>query len=316
MIRALIVDDEPIARAGIRKLLDAEPDVIVMGECRDGAEAAERIKADRPDLLFLDVQMPELNGFQVLASLRPDELPATVFVTAYDQYALDAFEASAVDYLLKPFDRDRFARALVRARRFLAADQLSAFREKIAAVLHAVAADGRALGRPPEAGSWSRASSDTANDSRSRASDSRLMIRARGRIAFVALADIEWIETSRNYVRVRAKGAWHTVREPLTTFAARLDPLQFVRVSRSCIVNLDRVREFRRQANGQYTVLLDDGQRLVASRRYGAKLTPGPLVIPSEARNPCSPHRGADSLSGCQGFLAFARNDRLHAAEV
>ena len=100
------------------------------------------------------------------------------------------------------------------------------------------------------------------------------MIRARGRIAFVALADIEWIETSRNYVRVRARGVWHTVREPLTTFAARLDPLQFVRVSRSCIVNLDRVREFRRQANGQYTVLLDDGQRLVASRRYGAKLTP------------------------------------------
>ena len=100
------------------------------------------------------------------------------------------------------------------------------------------------------------------------------MIRARGRIAFVALADIEWIETSRNYVRVRARGAWHTVREPLTTFASRLDPLQFVRVSRSCIVNLDRVREFRRQANGQYTVLLDDGQRLVASRRYGAKLTP------------------------------------------
>ena len=267
MIRALIVDDEPIARAGIRKLLDAEPDVIVMGECRDGAEAAERIKADRPDLLFLDVQMPELNGFQVLASLRPDELPATVFVTAYDQYALDAFEASAVDYLLKPFDRDRFARALVRARRFLAADQLSGFREKIAAVLHAVAGDGRALGMAPEAGSRSRASSATA-------SDSRLMIRARGRIAFVALADIEWIETSRNYVRVRAKGAWHTVREPLTTFAARLDPLQFVRVSRSCIVNLDRVREFRRQGNGQYTVLLDDGQRLVASRRYGAKLTP------------------------------------------
>jgi two-component system, LytTR family, response regulator len=100
------------------------------------------------------------------------------------------------------------------------------------------------------------------------------MIRARGRIAFVSLSEIEWIETSRNYVRVRAKGVWHTVREPLTTFATRLDPLQFVRVSRSCIVNLDRVREFRRQANGQYVVLLDDGQRLVASRRYGAKLAP------------------------------------------
>ena len=109
---------------------------------------------------------------------------------------------------------------------------------------------------------------------RTRTGETRLMIRSRGRIAFVALSDIEWIETSRNYARVRAKGVWHSVREPLTTFANRLDPLQFVRVSRSRIVNLDRVREFRRQANGQYVVLLDDGQRLMASRRYGAKLAP------------------------------------------
>lgn len=275
MIRALIVDDEPIARAGIRKLLDGQSDVTIVGECRDGAEAVERIRSDRPDLLFLDVQMPELNGFEVLAALQPAELPATVFVTAYDQYALDAFEASAVDYLLKPFDRDRFARALVRARRFLAADQLSVFRARIASVLDAVGTDTSALGRA-SASRERAATRTTSNGSageRSR-SDNRLMIRTRGRIAFVALSDIEWIETSRNYVRVRAKGAWHTVREPLSTFANRLDPLQFVRVSRSCVVNLDRVREFRRQANGQYTVLLDDGQRLVASRRYGAKLTP------------------------------------------
>jgi two-component system, LytTR family, response regulator len=275
VIRALIVDDEPIARAGIRKLLDGQSDVTIVGECRDGAEAVERIRSDRPDLLFLDVQMPELNGFEVLAALQPAELPATVFVTAYDQYALDAFEASAVDYLLKPFDRDRFARALVRARRFLAADQLSVFRARIASVLDAVGTDTSALGRA-SASRERAATRTTSNGSageRSR-SDNRLMIRTRGRIAFVALSDIEWIETSRNYVRVRAKGAWHTVREPLSTFANRLDPLQFVRVSRSCVVNLDRVREFRRQANGQYTVLLDDGQRLVASRRYGAKLTP------------------------------------------
>jgi len=279
VIRALIVDDEPIARAGIRKLLDAEHDVSVVGECRDGAEAVERIRMERPDLLFLDVQMPELNGFEVLASLESRELPATVFVTAYDQYALDAFEASAVDYLLKPFDRDRFARALVRARRFLAADQLSVFRARVASVLQTIAADTVALGggHAPRSRSLvmpEATSATSATSARARNGDSRLMIRARGRIAFVALADIEWIETSRNYVRVRAKGVWHTVREPLTTFANRLDPLQFVRVSRSCIVNLDRVREFRRQANGQYTVLLDDGQRLVASRRYGAKLTP------------------------------------------
>jgi len=276
MIRALIVDDEPIARAGIRTLLGAEADVTVVGECRDGAEAVARIRADRPDLVFLDVQMPELNGFEVLGALAPNELPAIVFVTAYDEYALEAFEASAVDYLLKPFDRDRFGRALARARRFLAGDQLAVFRSKVASVLQAMSGGISSSDRnaPSHAASSDAPDAAAARGERTRHGESRLMIRARGRIAFVALSDIEWIETSRNYVRVRAKGVWYTVREPLTTFANRLDPLQFVRVSRSCIVNLDRVREFRRQANGQYVVLLDDGQRLVASRRYGAKLAP------------------------------------------
>jgi len=277
MIRTLIVDDEPIARAGLRALLAGEADVSVVGECRDGVEAVARIRSDRPDLVFLDVQMPELTGFEVLSALGPNELPAVVFVTAYDAYALDAFEASAVDYLLKPFDRDRFARALSRARRFLGGDQLAVFRSRIASVLQAVAGD--VSSEKPQFpsrvfGSDRRDAGTARNAERTRNGESRLMIRSRGRIAFVDLPDIEWIETSRNHVRVRAKGIWHTVREPLTTFANRLDPQQFVRVSRSCIVNLDRVREFRRQANGQYVVLLDDGQRLVASRRYGAKLAP------------------------------------------
>jgi two-component system LytT family response regulator len=286
MIRALIVDDEPIARAGLRTLLGAEADVTVVGECRDGAEAVARIRADRPDLVFLDVQMPELNGFEVLRALAPNEVPAIVFVTAYDAYALDAFEASAVDYLLKPFDRERFGRALSRARRFLAGDQLAVFRSKVASVLRAMSSGVAS----PDRDTPSRGALTDARDAgagraadRTRNGDGRLMIRSRGRIAFVAISDIEWIETSRNYVRVRAKGVWYTAREPLTTFASRLDPLQFVRVSRSCMVNLDRVREFRRQVNGQYVVLLDDGQRLVASRRYGAKLAPEgeePNVIP------------------------------------
>jgi two-component system LytT family response regulator len=281
VIRTLIVDDEPIARAGIRTLLGSEPDVVVVGECRDGAEAVARIRSDRPDLVFLDVQMPELTGFEVLSSLEPNELPATVFVTAYDEFALDAFEASAVDYLLKPFDRDRFARALARARRFLAGEQLGVFRSKIASVLHVMTDGAAAAGNAPSAAGKVVGGVDTAGTRAAtgggeptRARDARLMIRTRGRIAFVAISEIEWIETSRNYVRVRARGTWHTVREPLATFANRLDALQFVRVSRSCIVNLDRVREFRRQANGQYVVMLDDGQRLVASRRYGAKLAP------------------------------------------
>ena len=273
MIRALIVDDEPIARAGIRTLLSAESDVTVVGECRDGSEAVERIRADRPDIVFLDVQMPELNGFQVLSSLDANEVPAIIFVTAYDEFALDAFEASAVDYLLKPFDRDRFARAVARARRFLAGDQLAVFRSKVATVLNAMNRDDQ---RQPasEAASSANGTPTPRSSNRSAGSDARLMLRTRGRIAFVALSDIEFVETSRNHVRVRARGVWHTVREPLTSFATRLDALRFVRVSRSCIVNLDRVREFRRQANGQHLVILDDGQRLVASRRYGAKLTP------------------------------------------
>jgi len=277
MIRAVIVDDEPIARAGLRTLLGAEADVSIVAECRDGAEAVARIRSDRPDLVFLDVQMPELTGFEVLSSLAPEELPAIVFVTAYDAYALDAFEASAVDYLLKPFDRERFARALSRARRFLAGDQLAVLRSRIASVLQAVARDAGSAGqRLPSRVTESDISEagGARSGERTRNAETRLMIRSRGRISFVALSDIEWIETSRNYARVRAKGVWHTVREPLTTFANRLDPLQFVRVSRSRIVNLDRVREFRRQANGQYLVLLDDGQRLMASRRYGAKLAP------------------------------------------
>ena len=273
MIRALIVDDEPIARAGIRTLLSAESDVTVVGECRDGSEAVERIRADRPDIVFLDVQMPELNGFQVLSSLDTSEVPAIIFVTAYDEFALDAFEASAVDYLLKPFDRDRFARAVARARRFLAGDQLAVFRSKVATVLNAMNRDDQ---RQPasEAASSANGTPTPRSSNRSAGSDARLMLRTRGRIAFVSLSDIEFVETSRNHVRVRARGVWHTVREPLTSFATRLDALRFVRVSRSCIVNLDRVREFRRQANGQHLVILDDGQRLVASRRYGAKLTP------------------------------------------
>ena len=277
MIRAVIVDDEPIARAGLRTLLGAERDVSIVAECRDGAEAVARIRSDRPDLVFLDVQMPELTGFEVLSALAPEELPAIVFVTAYDAYALDAFEASAVDYLLKPFDRERFARALARARRFLAGDQLTVFRTRIASVLQAVAGNDGPAGRQfpsriPEKDAGEAGAAGRTE--RTRTGETRLMIRSRGRIAFVALSDIEWIETSRNYARVRAKGVWHSVREPLTSFANRLDPLQFVRVSRSRIVNLDRVREFRRQANGQYVVLLDDGQRLMASRRYGAKLAP------------------------------------------
>ena len=277
-IRVLLVDDEPLARQRLRQMLADHADVSIAGEAEDVDQARELVRSERPDLILLDIRMPGADGFALVEGLHLTPMPYIIFVTAYGEHAVEAFDAEAVDYLLKPFDRERFARAMSRARRFLAGDQLAAFRAKVASVLHTMGPGARPVGTGAEslngsAGSGPNAASNR-HPERARGGDSRLVIRTRGRITFVSVGDIEWIETSRNYVRVRAKGVWHTMREPLSTFASRVDPLQFVRVSRSCVVNLDRVREFRRQANGQYTVLLDDGQRLVASRRYGARLAP------------------------------------------
>ena len=249
MIGTLIVDDERIARAGIRTLLAGSSDFAVIGECSNGLEAVRQIRALRPDLLFLDVQMPDLDGFGVLAALAPDEIPATVFVTAFDQYALQAFEANAVDYLLKPFDRERFTRSLHRVRRFVGEDG-ALLRDRLRSVL-------RALGRDAVP---------------AHAETRRLLVRDRDRIYFVALDDVVWAESDGNYLHVAASGAVHLVRETLTALAERLDPARFVRVSRSAIVNLDHVRELRRRENGQSLLLMTDGRRIVSSRRYRQRL--------------------------------------------
>ena len=239
-LRALIVDDEPFARERVRRLLGEAPDIEVVGECADGFRAVEQVTALRPDLLFLDVVMPGKDGFAVL-----DELvavggppPAVIFLTAHDRFAIRAFEAAALDYLLKPFDEERFARALNRARRALGGDSADRVRKVAFAPggLH------------------------------------RFVVKRDGRIRFVKVDAVSHLTADGNYVRVHAGGVEHLVRETLAALEDDLDPARFVRIHRATIVNLDRVRELEPMFNGNFEVLLDDGVRLTLSRRYRANL--------------------------------------------
>jgi two-component system LytT family response regulator len=241
-IRTLIVDDEPPARERIRALLAEEPDLAVVGECDSGLRAIEAIRALRPDLVFLDVQMPGLDGFGVVDALSGSELPALVFVTAFDAYAVRAFEVHALDYLLKPFDRDRFRATLARARAALDPSPPTDDPRPVAAPLP-----------EPEPG---------------RQPLRRLLARREGRLALLRVSDIDWIESSANYATLHVGRESFTVRETMQSLEARLDPDQFLRIHRSTIVNLDRVHELEPYFHGDYTVRLLDGQRLTLSRTY------------------------------------------------
>ena len=242
MIRVLIVDDEPIARRGIRQHLRGEADLEVIGECGDGAEAIDAITGLAPDLVFLDIQMPEVGGFDVVEAIGVARMPAVVFVTAYDEHALRAFDVHAVDYVLKPIDRHRFRTAVERARRRLAhaPGQLD---RRIAAALGE-------LGRPAH---------DYAK---------RLAIKGDGRVILVDVDEVDRLETAGNYVEVHSGARHHLVRETMASLEARLDPARFVRVSRSSIVNADRVRELQPMFNGDFVVVLRDGTKVAGSRRY------------------------------------------------
>jgi two-component system LytT family response regulator len=244
-LRVLVVDDEPLARERLRSLLAAEPEVALVGECHDGQAAIDAIRALAPDLVFLDVQMPEVTGFDVLAALAPQEAPAVVFVTAFDHYALDAFEVHALDYLLKPFDRERFARALDRARAHLVRGD-HATEQKLVALLEDVRAARRGV--------------------------KRLVVRERGRVFFLKVESIDWIEAAGNYARVHVGKDEHLLRETMKTLEARLDPAVFVRIHRSAIVNLERVRELVPSCHGEFVVLLAGGAELTSSRGYGEPL--------------------------------------------
>lgn len=244
-IRTLIVDDEPLARRRLRTLLDADPEIAILGECGDGAEAVTELRRLRPELVFLDVQMPVLDGFGVLQALGQDGAPEVIFVTAHDRYALKAFEVHALDYLLKPFDKARFASALERAKARVRQGNGAGFGERLQELLQTV---------------------------QPRHGPERLIVKSAGRIYFVRIDDVDWIEAAANYVRLHVGEEDHLLREPLTALEKRLDPARFVRIHRSTIVNLERVRELQPVFHGDYVIILRDGTELAVSRNYRDKL--------------------------------------------
>jgi two-component system LytT family response regulator len=241
-IRTLVVDDEPIARARVLALLGEEADIEVVGECWSGAQAVSEIAEKSPDLIFLDVQMPEMDGFDVARALGPDRMPAVVFVTAFDQYALRAFEVHALDYLLKPFSAQRFKSALSHVRQQLAQRQATNLGRQLLDIL-------------PEM------------HKRAPLMD-RLVVKSSGRVYFVRTADIDWCEAAGNYVCLRVGTQSHLVRETMNRLESQLDSRQFVRIHRSTIVNVDRIQELRSSFNGEHVVVLRDGNRLTLSRGY------------------------------------------------
>ena len=247
-IRVLLVDDEPLARERVRKLLEKEPDIELLGECADGATAVQMIREHAPDLVFLDVQMPELDGFGVLERLGPFTLPAVVFITAHDQFALKAFEFHAVDYLLKPFDAARFQTTLDRVRGILRGKKRGDLDVRLAALLAEV--------RPEE---------------KPRALE-RIAVKSSGRVVFVKVEDIDWIEAADNYVSLHLGTEEHLHRETMATIEGQLPASQFMRISRSTIVNVDRIKELQPLFHGEYAVLLRNGTRLTLSRSYRDKI--------------------------------------------
>ena len=243
-LRVLIVDDEPIARRGIRQLLAAHSDIEIAGEARNGKEALRLIQALAPDLLFLDIQMPEFDGFALLRKLEPSRLPAVIFVTAYDSFAVRAFETHALDYLVKPVAEKRFEAALAHAReRLRSREELQHARRTILAL-----AEGARPERSPEP-------------------PRRLIIGTAGSDLIVDVADIAWIEADDYYAAVHAGGRRHLVRESLASLEARLDRRQFFRIHRRAIVNLASIREIRAASSGESIVVLNDGAQLPLSRR-------------------------------------------------
>lgn len=240
-LRALVVDDETLARQRIRHLLRRATDIEVAGECANGVEAVKAIEDLLPDLVFLDIQMPELDGFGVVEAVGPDRMPPTLFITAFDQHALKAFEVHALDYLLKPFSPDRFHQALDRARRWCTQKS-----SEQGPGLEALMA-GLRKERP-----WV----------------DRLLVRQGDRHFLVKTAALQWIEAEDNYVRLHVEGTSHLLRQTLSGLLTRLEPAQFRRIHRSAIVNLDYIKEFQPWTGGDHLVIMRDGTRLTLSRTY------------------------------------------------
>ena len=245
-IRTLVVDDEPLARERVMSLLQQESDVEIVGECSDGTQAVSAIQEQSPDLVFLDVQMPGCDGFEVIRNIGADRMPTVVFVTAYDEYALQAFEVHALDYLLKPFGKDRFQQTLRHAREALERRRAGDLGRRLLALVHDIKPEPQRV--------------------------ERLVVKSGGRVFFLRTDEIDWIEAAGNYVRLHLGTESHLFRETMNRMESRLDTRRFARIHRSRIVNTERIKELQPWFNGDYVVILRDGQRLTLSRGYREKL--------------------------------------------
>jgi len=236
------VDDEPLAREKIRDLVKLDPELEIAGECTNGLEALAAIQELRPDLLLLDVQMPEVGGFTVLEALKDEVMPLVIFVTAYDQYAVRAFEFHALDYLLKPFDRERFEAAIGRAKAHVRREQNGSLDQRILALLEQLKAETKYI--------------------------ERLVVKAGGRVFFLETKEIDWVEAEGNYVNIHTPKKSFLLRETISNLEAQLDPKHFVRIHRSSIVRIDRIQELQTWSHGEYRVILYGGTELTLSRNY------------------------------------------------
>jgi two-component system LytT family response regulator len=249
-MRTVIADDERLARQKLRVFLDAEPGIQVVAECRDGKQAVAAVQTHKPDLLLLDIRMPDLDGFEILERIPADQMPVVVFTTAHDQYAIRAFEANALDYLLKPFDQKRLHRAVEKARTEL----LKSHDHNIA---------GRVL---------LDLLAQTQTKTVPKSVDQRFMIKAGGRLVFLDLDEIDWIEAAANYVKLNVGNASYLLREGIGRISERLDPGSFIRVHRSTIVNVSKIKELQPCDSGEYIAVLRNGKELSCSRGCRAQL--------------------------------------------
>ncbi len=245
-MNVLIVDDEPLAREGVVLLLREEPAIGSVSEARNGAEAVEKIRAERPDLVLLDVQMPEMDGFGVLRKIGAERMPPVIFVTAFDRYAIQAFEVNAVDYLLKPVTRERFSQALARVRERVADGGDGADNQHVLALLQQLAAPKKHL--------------------------ARVALRSAGKISFVNVEDVLFVQAAENYVQLHLKASRHLLHVPIATLEQSLDPEKFLRIHRSLIVNVRHIAELETGPHGEFVVVLQGGARLQSSRTYHEKI--------------------------------------------
>jgi two-component system LytT family response regulator len=244
-LTVLIVDDEPLARDGLRMLLADDPEITAVQEARNGREAVQRLREERPDLVFLDVQMPEMDGFSVVQEIGPEHMPAVVFVTAHDQYAIRAFEINAIDYLLKPVTGERFGQSLARVKARLRTSEPNQ-RNQILSLLETIASPPQYL--------------------------KRIAVSSAGKTSFVCVEDVDWIQAAENYAELHVAQARHLLHVAMNALEKSLDPQIFVRIHRSFIVNLRRVKEVQPASHGEYMLLLHSGVRLQSGRTYHERI--------------------------------------------